>query len=282
MQGKNAMLKVKFPEQPIKGGKEWKSHMRYVLNILRHMGADITFIPKPKAEGNKRGHSVMYINNLRVIIDYGDHLVTKYMKYEDKSWWDNAIKFHYTERHTSTPIISFPPISFYNWNQYYRLAKKTRYDPINNDRIIYRQTAHHAARKRRKKVTKLVQPFKKAAIGIIPQREFWRDVGRCLVAVFVPGARNDMLDRGHHQYIAFGCCCIHPPITNILPYGKTLVPYIHYVPCSPNYNDIPKQIRWCNKHRQECLKIGQNAKKLFLETNTPKALKGWLYKCLDL
>ena len=112
------------------------------------------------------------------------------------------------------------------------------------------------------------------------QEAYWKRINDCLIHVFIPGARYNILDRGHLQYIGFGCCTIAPKISDILPYYKKLEPGVHYVQMKSDYSDLIERIEWCRYHRQKCIQIGINAQKLFRKTCTPSSLRVWIEECL--
>jgi hypothetical protein len=97
-----------------------------------------------------------------------------------------------------------------------------------------------------------------------------------LVHVCVPGARNDILDRGQLQAMAFGCCTISPVLADCLAWNKELVPGVHYLSCANDYSDLIEKIEWCKSNRDKCIEIGQNAKILFQETSVPSKLLEWI------
>jgi len=110
----------------------------------------------------------------------------------------------------------------------------------------------------------------------VPQIDYWKKINNCTTHVFIPGARNDMLDRGHIQYLAFGCCSIAPRITNVLPYYGKLVPGVHYVECKPDYSDLIAKIEWIRSNREHAVEIGRNARVLFEQACTPEVLWNWI------
>jgi hypothetical protein len=112
------------------------------------------------------------------------------------------------------------------------------------------------------------------------QCEFWEIINHCLVHVCVPGARNDILDRGQLQAMAFGCCAISPVLADCLAWNQELVPGVHYISCASDYSDLIEKIEWCKCNRDKCIEIGQNVKKLFNETSTPKKLLEWIELCI--
>ena len=114
------------------------------------------------------------------------------------------------------------------------------------------------------------------------QIDYWMDINKCLVSVCVPGATNNMLDRGQWQYMAFGCCTISPILPELLPFDKKLIPDVHYIRCKDDYSDLLEKIEWCKQNREKCIEIGRNAKKLFLETSTPEKIVEWVTLKLNI
>jgi len=179
-------------------------------------------------------------------------------------------------------VHPFPVVSFYDWREYRRLSAAVHYAGA-GDLVVNMQRPHAGAAERRRMVQEMLRRRygADAVIKLAPQREFWRRVGDCLAAVFVPGARNDMLDRGHVQYLALGCCTISPRIRTLLPWRHRLVPGEHYVRCRDDYDDLIEKIEWCRGHRPACRRIGTAAKGLFLRTSTPRRIWEWFQECLS-
>ena len=192
-------------------------------------------------------------------------------------------KFHFSEdKHEQLDnVFPFAPISFDDWNQYVHLKGEICYS-ANNDTILNNQRPYAGARERSKKVQHMLTSHCRNNVdtSITSQESFWWKINNCLVSVCVPGARNDMLDRGQFQYMAFGCCTISPKLLTILPYYEKLVPGVHYIQCDDNYSDLIDKIEWCKENREACVKIGKNAKHLFKETSTPEQLWGIINETL--
>lgn len=195
-----------------------------------------------------------------------------------------VFKFH-TEDGMPANIHAFPPVSFYDWPRFHALADRMTYAP-EASRVLCRQKAHQGRREdpdrvqARLDVQSRLQGAFGAATEIIGQVEYWMEAGAALVHVFVPGARNNMLDRGHAQWLAFGGCSLAPPIDTLLPFGKRLVPDVHYVQCAGDYSDLEDRVEWCLTNRDACHVIGRNAKALFRETSTPARIWRWVEECL--
>jgi len=283
------MVKVVFPDRA--GGlsknlieRYYITYYRYVLNIFKYVKADIKFVGDTSV-----ADAVFWIkvNGKKIMIDYSD-----YLKIDNKAYKDpnshGYFKFHLSTCHTKyNKAYSLPPISFYDWEQYYALKKEIKYTG-SGTYIINRQKPYGNARIRRAGVQAIITKFMKAIendhplkkrvfqVGIQQQIEFWRDINKSRMAIFVPGCRNNMLDRGHIQYMAFGCPTICPPIINKLPYEKQMLPKVHYIECSEDYLDIIDKIKWVDSNIKECKKIGNYAKMLFEKTSTPDKVVNWI------
>jgi len=233
-----------------------------------------------------RGHAVfnlfhVKINDKQVIMDFSDfnNINSKYYgKYP-------YFKFHWSKKYSSGFPMSHPftPISFYDWREFRDMKKNISYS-CNSDMVLCMQRPRGAAINRRNFVHKMLKKRYGDNFGcnfVKEQREFWRTINNCLVHVCVPGARNDMLDRGQIQLMAFGCCTISPLITDRIAWDQELIPNVHYIQCKSDYSDLIDKIEWCKSHRDNCVKIGNNAKKLFYETSTPEMLLKWLLKVIN-
>ena len=99
--------------------------------------------------------------------------------------------------------------------------------------------------------------------------------------VCVPGARNDMLDRGQGQQMFFGACTISPKLKTRLSYDRKIFRGILYVEGKPDYSDLIQKIEWVKENQEHAIQIGKTARKLFLETSTPEKQIEWIKICLD-
>jgi hypothetical protein len=250
-------------------------HVRYIASAATAAGIIVTPSLNNTTVGKHRFTAL--VNSTKIVFDYSNFLDY----HRDPTL--PSFKFQYSEGpHERTPyLFPFTKVSFYDWAEFAKLQTTIKYRAT-GDRIISRQRPYGGAIQRRKLVQGLLlKHYKSVATSIVEQHVFWQEINNCLVAVFVPGARNDILDRGHIQYMAFGCCTIAPKILDILPYNQRIIPDVHYVMCKPDYSDLIAKIEWCQSHRKDCLAIGAAARKLFLETSTPQKLWGWVDQCLQ-
>lgn len=293
---------VRFPS--VAGGlpnirwekRYYQTYYRFIRNLLEDQG--VTF----KNMGDTSvadGAFAIWLNDDKIVIDYSDHL---------ENFWDEfrspkagqvrnigqvaTFKFHYSKGYHEHYKGLYPisPISFYYWNQnspnikgYWPLQAQINYSPNGSPWVISRQRPFGNARTRRHVLQNLlVEEYGlNARIKEVGQIEFWKEAGDCLTAVFAPGSRNDMLDRGHIQYLAFGCCVISPRIINILPYDKELIPDEHYIMCRTDYADVVDKVEWISKNKEAGKTIGDNAKQFFQDTCTPKNVLNWMKECIE-
>ena len=111
---------------------------------------------------------------------------------------------------------------------------------------------------------------------IIEESAFYLSVNDTLVSVCAPGNRNNMLDRGQLQFMAFGCCTISPNLLTTLSWDQQPIPDFHYIKCSDDYSDIIEKIEWVKKNPEMAIQIGLNAKELFSKTSLPIVQVEWI------
>lgn len=106
------------------------------------------------------------------------------------------------------------------------------------------------------------------------QLDFWKFAQNCCASVHIPGSTSNCMDRGQLQLMGLGICTISPDIFCSLG-DRRAEPNIHYVCIDDDFSNLEEKVYWCLEHREECIKIGNNAKKLFSETCTPLSI--WQY-----
>ncbi len=257
------------------GQRYYDTHYRFMLCAA--VAAELNFELQPAREvGNTFN---VEINHQPAIIDFSDHQALRPRR-ERVPYF----KMHYSEKaHAGKPRL-FPlgPVSYYDWEQFAKLRREIHYE-ARGETIVNCQAPGGAALERRARV----QAFLEDAYGsrvdtaITDQPTFWRKAGSCRVAVFVPGARIDILDRGQWQYMAFGACTISPRLDITLPFMKPLLPGVHYLECRPDFSDLGDVVELALAHPTSCREIGTNAAQLFAETALPWKLWTWISECLE-
>jgi hypothetical protein len=253
-----------------------KTHILYFINLLKAGGCEIEMCFSRVDVGGVA--FVIVIDNKSILIDFSD------FPEENKSVdnFDLCFKYHKSSLISYNPkVYSFSPISFYDWPQYYTLSSQINYS-CNNKRILCNQRPYAGAKERRNLVQSMLREKYKENVDVVltDQISYWRKINNCLTHVFVPGARNDMIDRGHLQFLAFGCCTISPSITDCLPFVNVQKD-IHYIPCADDYSNLEEKIEWIRENREKAIEIGQNAKQLFRNTSIPVMLVTWIKSVIE-
>jgi len=267
-------MKVMLPEKSTPLKKYHATYVRYLIKFFEAMGAHVVL------QGiDYDGRFICRLNDTDIFMDYSDHPTISKL-------WDREIpyfKFHCRAVHTKTKkIFPFPPISFYDWKEQAVMEKAIAYTAL-GDIIINKQRPYGNAKLRREKIHKLLKLKLGKNVDTKcddSQIVFWNRINDALVAVFAPGAYNNMMDRGHLQYLSFGCCTISPCIEDLFAFDKKLLPGVHYLACRKDYSDLIEIIEWCKKNRDHCAVIGVNAKRFFNETCKPLIVQKWIKQCL--
>ena len=267
-------MKVTLPLFSYPRKEYHERYVQYLIKIFRYGGGIVSL------NGiDYDGRFIFEVNGKKAYMDYSDHPSINPKRDESIPYF----KFHCHEKYLALPNIHpFSPTSFYEWERFRRLEKQIKYT-AKGYKIINKQKPYGNATIRRREVRSILKRKYANNVEIKPDSEqviFWKDINDCLVSVFVPGAYNFMLDRGHIQYMAFGCCTISPFLKDVLPYNRNIIPNIHYIQCRDDYSDLINIIEWCKHNRQTCIDIGADAKKLFDQTSRPSVLVKWVLKCL--
>ena len=284
---------VKFPiyidkfgrSQPTDRNIQWHRyyhvHYMYIKNLLTADGACIEDVnPIDFFEYRMLTSFEVIINRHRILFDYNDHLK---LSVPDKQVgiYKCVFKFHYNkELHSDFKnIFPFSPVNFNSWKQYELMSNECKYTATGE--VINKQSIAGAAIERRTHVQKLLARYN-INTDIIDQDQFLKLINSCMVSVCVPGARNDMLDRGQGQYMFLGACTISPKLITILSWDEPLVSGVHYVECKADYSDLIEKIEWCRNNKQACIDIGSNARQLFKKTSLPIRQIEWIKKCIGI
>lgn len=274
-------ITIQFPKNKPNGIKYYDVHYTYLLNVLRtaNLNVALTDLPSFDSVGFK-----IYALDREVVIDFSDHLsiLPGYDVESDIPYF----KYHYsTEEHGDYKrVYPLTPVSFHDWTEYYNMRSSTVQYSAKCSMILNNQRPGGRAFERRKKVQKMLLSHYGQLVNMDyhpkDQIWFWNLINECLVSICVPGARNDMLDRGHIQYMAFGCCTLSPRLKCVLSWNKRPEPDVHYVECSSDYSNLIEKVEWCMSNRSKCDEIGKNASSLFVNTSTPPRMWEWMLKCI--
>ena len=282
---------VKFPEYNPDWGKKtdinaphqyhryYSTHPQYVLNLLKVGGAEVEMVPASHFECRETLSFDCIINGHLCKFDFNDHekydwkIIKNYKAY---------FKFHYNDDAINWPnIFPFSPVNFHDWDLYSKLEPIINYTA--KGKILNNQAPAGNAIERRNLVAKMLDQAYGNTVDRhrYPKEEFYKLINDASAIVCVPGARNNMLDRGQGQQMGFGACTISPKLVTRLSYDKKLIPGVHYVECKADYSDLLKKVNWVRSNKDKAVMIGKMAKKLFLETSTPDKQIAWINQCTN-
>ena len=268
------MIKVKFP---IKTNQRYYDiHYKYILNIFKYCNWDIEY----HTLGDLELAFVIKINKKLILIEYADmgNFIEKQIFANIP--YNAVFKFHTKHKYNGSNIYPFSPVSFYDWNQYNDLEKEIKYT-CNSNIILNCQRPYAGALERRLKIQDMLKNnCSNIDFSITDQITYWNKINDCLVHVFVGGNNNNILDRGHIQYLSFGCCTISPELPEMLPYNIKLIDMVDYIKCKDDYSDLIEKIEWCRNNRNICIEIGKHAKKKFKKYLIPEKLLQWIMECI--
>ena len=290
----NIPMKVQFPSpnpdwarksDPNETGqwhKYYSTHPQYVLNLLTKGGAKVEMVPAISFKSRSTVSFDCLIDGHLCKFDFNDHEI---IDRDESSKYKAYFKFHYHESHDIGPreknIFPFSPVNFHDWDLYNRLHPTINYTA--KGKVLNNQAPAGAAIARRNHVAKILEETFSGNLdrARYPKEEFYKLINNASAIVCVPGARNNMLDRGQGQQMGLGACTISPKLNTRLSYHGMLVPGVHYVECKPDYSDLIEKVNWVKSNKDKAVQIGKAAKKLFLETSTPQKQVEWIKQCVN-
>jgi len=287
-------MKIKFPshnsdwakKSDINAPNQWhryySTHPQYVLNLLTKGGADVKMVPATNFDCRSTISFDCLIDGHLCKFDFNDHeIVDRDVSSKYKAYF----KFHYHKSHDIGPreknIFPFSPVNFHDWDLYNKLEPTINY--VAKGKVLNNQAPAGNAVERRNHVAKILEEAFGSNLDRTryPKEEFYKLINNASAIVCVPGARNNMLDRGQGQQMGLGACTISPKLNTRLSYHGMLIPGVHYVECKPDYSDLIEKVNWVNENKDNAVQIGNAAKKLFLETSTPLKQVEWIKQCVN-
>jgi hypothetical protein len=262
--------------------KYYSTHPQYVLNLLRKGGAKIQMLPATTWKCRSTVSFDCFIDGHLCKFDFNDH---EAINRDEAEKYRCYFKFHYHKTHDVGPraenLFPFSPVNIHDWDLYWKLAPTIKYEA--EGKILNNQAPAGNAIARRKYVAEILrkQYGKELDTARYPKEEFFKLINTASAIVCVPGARNNMLDRGQGQQMLFGACTISPKLNTRLSFHSLLMPGEHYVECKPDYSDLITKIEWVKKNKNQAILIGKKVQRLFLETSTPKRQLDWIRQCIN-
>jgi hypothetical protein len=263
-------------------------HFKFFLQYAKIAGIDVEMVPSNDHVfiANDQLTFSCVIDDQQIIVDYADH--------STKNWKHlypgiPYFKFQTTEKNPRDLVPLGPPMVGIKRNgnkgatmrEYNYLRYHYDYNP--GRKILCKQLPNGAATERRNQVQKmLLENFADVDIDAnVGQMDFWKMHETCLAAVCVPGATNNMVDRGHMELIGLGVCTISPELNTLFPEYQKLKPDTHYIRCRDDYSDLIDIIANLQKNQQRCVEVGRAARQFYEESYTPKKYWSWILENLS-
>lgn len=212
----------------------------------------------------------------KFVVDYCDHFT--------RNWYSNTktpyFKFQTSDESIKEAIPLGPPIvsTFKHGcrlDLYNRIKSQFKY--TTPTKVLNMQVPNGAALKRRSDVqNKLKKKYGQESITKKNRQEiFWMSHTNA-VAVCVPGATNNMVDRGHMELMGLGVCTISPQLDTQFCYNQKLIPDEHYIQCKDDYSDLHDVIDRALAFPKTSLEIGKNAQHFFESYYSPEKYWEWI------
>ena len=242
-------------------------------HVAKYAGFDVRLYDMPTR--TDRGF-VIHSNGVRILIDHGD-LKTLAHDIDD---FKLCFKYHWNAENCSgrPNVHPWSPITFYNWYEFDELRMdfdaKFTVKPHPRVRIAANQKPYAGAYTRRTRVHDMLKREfgNRVDTKIKSQKTFWRHAHGAMCSVNVPGQRNDILDRGQLQLMAFGVPTISPKLSTVLIDGESPIAGRHYFQCRSDYSDLIDTIKSIEGNPEHARSVGRAARSMFNRNCLPEIL----------
>ena len=280
-------INLKFPKNYL-NHRYGLIHFNFFVQYVRINGINVELVESNDRVFISEDHLVFSctINDQQIIIDYADHSTRNWQHlYPGIPYF----KFQTTEDNNRSMIPLGPPMvgvkrtgsKGATLREYNHIRYHYSYEPGIN--ILCKQLPNGAAVDRRNLVHRLLtENFSGIDISADNnQIDFWKAHENCLTAVCVPGATNNMVDRGHMELIGLGVCTVSPELKTLFPGYQTLTPGQHYIRCADDYSDLVSILQHLQNNPGICRRTGANARKFYEKHYAPERYWRWILENLQ-
>ena len=278
---------MKFPAE-YKSHKYSLIHFGFFVQYAKIAGVDVELVKSDDRVFIADNQLIFSftIDDQQVIVDYADHSTRDWQKdYPGIPYF----KFQTTVDNPQTHIPLGPPMvgvkrmgtKGATMREYNHVRFHFQYQPRTG--ILCKQSPNGAATERRNHVHQLLQDnFYNVDIDAnCDQIDFWKAHRNCLAAVCVPGATNNMIDRGHIELMGLGVCTVSPKLLTLFPGRCELVPGKHYIQCADDYSDLVDILKDLEQNKPKCKQVGAAARSFYEEHYTPAQYWKWIMENLS-
>jgi len=278
---------IKFPEEYL-SHRYSLIHFYFFVEYAKVAGIDVELV-----ESNNRvfisDDQLVFsclINNRQVIVDYADHSTRNWKEcYPGLPYF----KFQTTNQNPTDMIPLGPPMVGVKRlgcrgatvREYNHVRRHFNYTP--GSQILCKQLPNGAAVERRNYVHKLLTDnFSDVDISSNSnQIDFWQTHEQCLASICVPGATNNMVDRGHIELMGLGVCTVSPELYTLFPGHTKLTPDYHYIKCKDDYSDLVDILNHLKNNPNICAEIGKNARNFYDSYYAPEKYWAWVLENIN-
>ena len=281
------MTEILFPNQQVRH-HYYKKHADFIFKMAELNGINHSFIPYTDEVWYTSAIFSFTWKGKQILVDIDDHLTINkdlpevlYFKYHYNEGLHGDMKHVFP---LGSMFISPAPLETYQ--RFFEMLSEDNFYNSANNMILCKQRPYGNALGRRKLVQETLRnKYGNSGFDCSVQKnhhiDHWQAQRNCLINVCVPGARPDMIDRGHLESMGLGVCVVAPPITDVLAGFIQLVAGVHYLECKADYSNIVEVVEWCKDNRGRCKEIGGNSKELFKKFYTPQNYWKWIDKCME-
>lgn len=281
------LAKLRFPAES-RLHKYNLIHFRFFVQHAMLANVDVELVPSDDQVfvANDKLVFSCTVNDQQIIVDYADHSTKNWKNlYPDLPYF----KFQTTQKNSQDLIPLGPPMvgikrsgsKGATLREYNRVRKF--YDYVPGTAILCKQLPNGAAVDRRNHVHQMLLDnlTDVDVLANSSQKEFWTAHKNCLSAVCVPGATNNMVDRGHMELLGLGVCTISPELYTVFPGNIKLTPDHHYYRCADDYSDLLDIIEHLKNNPDRCKEIGNNARIFYEDYYAPRKYWQWILRNLN-
>ena len=281
---KQQSVSLKFPKNYLEH-RYGLIHFHFFVQYAKVAGVDVKLVDPDEHVFIAEDQLIFSctVNGRQIVVDYADHSTRNW-----KNLYPNVpyFKFQTTKNNPGDLIPLGPPMvgvkrkgsKGATMREYNHARWHYNYTP--GSAILCKQLPNGAAVERRNHVHQLLtENFTDVDIAAdCDQIEFWRQHENCLTAVCVPGATNNMVDRGQIELIGLGVCTISPKLLTVFPKQQTLKAGKHYIQCRNDYSDLVDILQDLQKNPEMAKNVGRHARRFYEKFYAPNKYWEWIVR----
>lgn len=264
----------KPPDQVFEGGWPYK----YLVNLLRGGKAEVRADKHYQALWSKGPGDVIpfLFDGHECALDFSDFLQLPDKAVREK--YDPLFKVNYAACHEAWPNVHpFGPWTIQDWDGFLTVQQMDIEYDASGEIYYWDRAPLHRSRRRKAHELLMASEFghvlrlgRKHPEHFVNYTTWLEGCIKSLAVLHVQGTWPHQAERTVTQCWAFGVCTLTHEIWIHCP-TQIPEPWVHYVPVAVDLSDVVEKVRWCYTHREQCVEIGQNAKRFYDSFLSPAA-----------